>query len=111
LANSPSVCPPIPSATAQRPAVAWSRHASSFTSRTWPRWERDADVHRYEGVPMLTRAALEVLRRGLVVQRSQQHRVVGGIGTCIGNIHVGGLIDHLADIRVVVRNLLHVVEH
>ena len=46
LANSPSECPPMPSATAQSPRSGCSRHASSLTSRTRPAWERDADVQR-----------------------------------------------------------------
>src|SRR6266702_6797400 len=54
LANSPSVCPPMPSATAQSPCSDWSRQASSLTCRTRPGWEREAEVQRNERVSMLT---------------------------------------------------------
>src|SRR5581483_8798731 len=119
--NSPRVCPPMPSATAHSPCADWSRQASSLSSRTRPGWDLEAEVQRNEWVSMLMRSPpghrvlvtppRKVLLRAGVAERSEEHCVIGGIVARIGDVDRGGLVDHLADIHVVVGDLLQGVEY
>src|SRR5262245_28351458 len=123
LAKSPTLCPPMPSATAHSPRSAWSSQASSLISRTRPTWERAADVHRNwlpaSGRPgsaapsgftyrPLRLAPLHLQSRPAVGDRADQDRSGRRIGPRRLEVDDLVVVDHLLDEveRVGVRDLL-----